>query len=147
MKAVHRAFINKKLIPFILRKGGRGFLMERTLIQDLPGTPFYGDGIERRIPDCGTAACIKGSISVLIKTPYASVVDCAKVLGITTEQAHGLFYSWGPGEPETDYRWPSKYATSFKQAKTTAGKARVAVNLLKEVIRTNGDCLNPKETA
>jgi len=41
------------------------------------------------------------------------------------------------------FSWPLKYALAFKKRRTPLGKAKVAVALLREVIRTNGECLNP----
>lgn len=71
----------------------------------------------------------------------------AEALSITIRQAVGLFLHW-----ENDghlcrgrrYCWPRKYRNAYKRADTVAGKAAVAVRLLKEIAEKGGDVLlNP----
>lgn len=155
MQKKHINFIKKKLIPFILRENGKGFAMEDWKSQfteeeleqlRLEGNDTWeGDGIERKIPSCGTVACIGGSIECLIapnSRRSLSLKKLAKVIGITQGEARGLFYNW-TGVNER-YCWPAKYDKLFARRKTPLGKAKVAVALLKEICRTDGKCLeNP----
>lgn len=150
MEAKHKRFIRNKLIPFILRDAGRGFVMETWLDKGIvPREPIYLDDIERPGPKCGTAGCIGGSIQCqlgLKRKPSTRAL--AAVLGITPRQADGLFYQWSyDTDPDyleycPKYGWPIKFVKAFAARVTALGKAKVAVRLLEEVIRTNGECLN-----
>lgn len=144
MNAKSKKFILNKLIPFIIREHGRGFGMSNWLYKDTPGHISHQDNVKREVPVCGTVACIGGSCQILAKTNVKSL-GLSKILGITRDQADGLFYRW---EPRDDLNfstaWPAKFATAFEDAQTPYRKAMVAVRLLKEVIKTNGECLNSK---
>jgi len=152
MNATQKKFITKKLIPFILRAEGNGFVMQTWKVNLTPdflrevnaGLAYLEfDGVKHKIPMCNTVACIGGSIQCLTGTRSKKVM-AEKFLGITKEQANGLFYTWcvpqEDEEPET-HGWPMKFRRAFEKRKTPLGKAKVAVALLKEVVRTNGQCL------
>jgi len=143
MNAKQRKFIEKKLIPFILRVEGNGFAMSTWISkytrQAQREGPMYFDSIAHQRPQCGTVACIGGSIQCLKKV--RGVDKMAKILGITFEQADGLFHNWEPGD--TGFGWPESFRERFSNAATPYRKAQVAVALLKRVIKTNGACLNP----
>ena len=149
MEAKHKQFIRRKLIPFILREHGRGFAMSTWCDIDLPvGEEVVEDGVLRRVPVCGTAACIGGSVNFIQNASNLSMpVKAGRTLGLTDKQAAGLFYYWEPDYQMNTTRshcWPYRFAKRFERARTAWGKARVAVALLKEVMRTNGQCLeNP----
>ena len=154
MNAKQKKFILKKLIPFILREQGRGFGMDEWRREDDPGTEAWFDGVTRAIPVCGTVCCLGGSIEVLKKYPPIhgsnnAVAMGTLALGITNAQAYGLFYGWGlqgvSWDSDSRHGWPISYAIRFQNATTPYRKAQVAVALLKEVVRTNGECLNRGE--
>jgi hypothetical protein len=154
MNAKQKNFILKKLIPFILREQGRGFGMDGWRRNADPGAEEWFDGVTRAVPVCGTVCCIGGSIEVLkkynhIAGPNSAVAMGTRELGITNAQAYGLFYGWGLGGVSLDgisvHGWPLEFAERFRDATTPYRKARVAAALLKDVIRTNGECLNQGE--
>jgi hypothetical protein len=135
MNKSHKKFILKKLIPFIMRDQGRGFDMEIWI------DTVEFDGATRKVPVCGTVACIGGSIQVLKPNSLSE-----RVLGLTGEQCYDLFHNWDYFDPRRSNRggWPNSFARRFKKAKTTLGKAKVACDLLREVVKTEGKCLDPK---
>jgi hypothetical protein len=109
------------------------------------GTYLSLDSVEHDFPKCGTVACLGGSVQCLIgKRSHKAL---AEALGITKQQASGLFYSWGPENKDLPHGWPEKFRLRFADKNTPAKKARVAVSLLKEVVRTNGECLNLEKSA
>ena len=149
MNAKQRKFIEKKLIPFILREKGNGFVMEnwvrrldagdKQYIADYGGLEF--DYVMHARPACDTMACIGGSIQCL--TRIKSKRRMAKeVLGLTADQVDGLFYNWSGEDGRTG--WPKDLVILWDDAKTPLQKARVAVKVLRRVIKTNGACLNPE---
>ena len=141
MNATQKKFILKKLIPFITREHGCGFGMSNWRYEALPGVFASQDEVERRVPVCGTVACLGGSTQILAKT-RAKSRGLSKILGITKKQADGLFYRWEPDDYQGNgTAWPEKFAVAFSRAKTPYGKAMVAVRLLKEVVKTSGECL------
>jgi len=155
MNLKQKKFILEKLVPFVLREQGRGFGMSgwRSEFDGNDVKKGSWDNIFREVPKCNTVACIGGSIEVLMgmgrgELQSSEVVD---ILGISEAQAGGLFYFWAgkKGEDgsvsESGYGWPQSFKRRFAQAKTTLGKAKIAVALLREVVKTNGNCLNPKE--
>ena len=148
MNQRQKDFILKKLIPFISREHGRGFAMATWKTSDLePGSRGCLDDVVRTIPVCGTVACIGGSVQILKNIGGARFSDFGmgytRALGLTLDQVKGLFYSWEVGG-DHDYTcsWPEKFARQFEKARTPYGKSQVAVRLLKEVVRTEGACLN-----
>jgi hypothetical protein len=147
MNAQQKKFILKKLIPFILREQGRGFGMESWILDETPGYLSYVDDVPRAVPVCGTICCIGGSIEVLCGLPSSAMSRTkivANKIGLTLDQANGLFYEWTNGNVGKDghvYGWPAKFAKRFARASTPYKKARVAVALLKEVVKTEGECL------
>lgn len=149
MNAKSKKFILNKLIPFVTREHGCGFAMS-TWKKKLPvGFSAEFDDLEREIPVCGTVACLGGSTQLLRYPKVRAQMSwkaMGKILGISEEQAHGLFFYWKPADRRYgNYAWPKKFAVAFGNAKTPYGKAMVAVRLLKEVVKTEGACLNPKE--
>lgn len=152
MNAKQKKFILKKLIPFVAREHGRGFAMSTWVNKDDgAGAEAYHDDAPRIVPVCGTVACLGGSTQILAKSRTSSILGrasnrtLARILGLTAAQASGLFFYW---EPDDDFchthAWPRTFQTKFAQARTPYGKAMVAVRLLKEVVRTNGECLASK---
>jgi hypothetical protein len=130
MNQRQKNFILNKLIPFISREHGRGFGMDTWITTALdPSESYFADGVERAVPVCGTIPCIVGSITILKKLGEhgGTTQNLAKILGLDFNQACALFFEWD----------------RIKRAKTPYGKAQVAVRLLKEVVRTEGACLNP----
>jgi hypothetical protein len=59
----------------------------------------------------------------------------ADALGLTWEQNDILCYKWLT-------RWPEPFRNNYAKRHTALGKAKVAVALLKEVVRTAGKCLD-----
>lgn len=143
MNAKQKNFILKKLIPFILREQGRGFAMSSWIRKRRAGSLLDEDDISREVPVCGTVCCIGGSVQVLANVRTQAAI--AEKIGLTINQTNGLFYDWyGYGDTGNDgheYGWPEKFATRFLKAETPYRKAQAAVALLKEVVKTNGDCL------
>lgn len=129
-KLTPKKFILNHLIPFILRDAGHGFAME-TWKEYAPkedgGKEYNYDWIQRRAPACGTVACIGGSIQCL--TGIKGIRTSARLLGITPEEANGLFYDW---DKYSD-GWPQQFSEQFEKAKTPYTKARVACALLREI--------------
>ena len=150
MNLQQKKFIREKLIPFVLREQGRGFAMSEWTEYLDEGGKIKLDGVFRTVPKCNTVACIGGSAQILFssgKNFYASMSDedIADRLGLTLSQAQGLFYQWeGKSKMCDGHGWPLKFASRYKKAKTTLGKAKVAVALLEEVVKTNGKILDPK---
>jgi hypothetical protein len=141
MPAKAKNFILKKLIPFIMRKQGRGFRMDFWLEHDEPGEIFESDFVNRKVPKCGTVCCIGGSIEYLT----GKRTGLAKAIGLTPRQADGLFNEWlYDSEYPYKFAWPEKFSNRFREKTTPIGKAKVACDLLREVVKTNGECLkNP----
>lgn len=152
MQAKHKKFIREKLIPFMLRDAGRGFVMENWCLKGLdPGQELDVDGLLRPAPKCGTVACIGGSIACLLGSRAQGLSNkIIEPLGITKKQAKGLFYEWAyDTAPEQaswtpKYGWPAKFVNAFNARTSPLGKVKVAVRLLEEVMRTNGKCLELK---
>lgn len=148
MNKAAKKFIEKKLIPFVQREAGNGFAMstwkQPYTQQDIDanfGAKEEFDSVEHRVPACGTVACLGGSIQVL--TGKRGMGPLSKAIGLSKDAADGLFYNWLSGDINPQgYGWPTKFAVAFGKAKTPRGKAGVAVRLLREVIRTNGECLH-----
>ncbi len=142
-----RTFIEKRLIPFVLREHGMGFAME-TWYSDVKGlgeSVYSYDSVPHTEPKCGTVACLGGSVQVLLARSSRDEISrarIAKAIGLSSEQASGLFNNWYGNEDEgREFGWPKRFARRFEDAKTALGKAKVAVALLREVVKTNGECL------
>jgi hypothetical protein len=136
---VDMRFVNK-LCKFILREQGRGFAMEDWVYNNAPvGEVFNTDGVDRKIPKCGTVACIGGSIQCLAspRKPLNSE-EAGKLIGLNEEDANILFYEW-----ETS--WPEPFLSKYAKAKTAYTKAKVAVAMLKEAIKTRGACFHTED--
>jgi len=154
MTKEQKHFIVKKLIPFIMREQGRGFAMSRWWFEREPGSQCTGDGIRRRVPNCGTVCCIGGSVQVLRGEEghfFSPTLYVREALGLSEDETVGLCYNWAESEgafnSEVPFAWPMKFRSAFARAKTPLGKAKVACRLLKEVVRTEGKCLRLYEGA
>ena len=149
MNIKQKKFILEKLIPFILREEGRGFGMDVWLWSNMSeGSLAAYDGVVRKIPVCGTAACIGGSAQILLHPRPIMHMDwqkTAKDLGLPKRLAHGLFFVYTGSNNAPS--WPKKFAREFEKAKTPFNKAQVATALLKEVVKTNGRCLEAKHVS
>ena len=151
MTPENKKFILKKLIPFILREQGRGFQMGdwKVVKEDIGNFKYFHEDLQKYVkwPKCDSVFCIGGSAQVLLNIlgiPGCSRTDdLAKGMGISRDEAEGLFYEWGVNTTEP-CAWPISFARDFAKAKTPLGKAKVAVALLKEVVRTEGKCLHRK---
>lgn len=143
-------FVEDYLFPAMRRFEGNGFAMQTWAAKRTPGTTMFVDLVEHTVPVCGTAACIGGTMSIILfpKDVYKfSATKLGKVLGISGEQAGGLFYRWG-GYGSTDLRkgyqqWPKDFVVKFKEAKTPSEKEQVAEQLIRLVLKTKGICLEP----
>lgn len=149
MNTKQKSLTIRKLIPFILRDRGRGFAMQRWIGRVPRGSRFFRDGIERVGPSCGTVACIGGSIQLLTHSRAGLTTDAderlvQRTLGLTHRQVETLCYGWEQsvgGAPP----WPERFRRRYARARTPLGKARVACALLREVVRTNGSCLDSRK--
>lgn len=142
MNAENKKFILEKLIPFILREQGRGFDMCRWRKTGIISKTYFNHELSRKVrtPACGAVACIGGSVGWL--TGKSGRIARGRALGLNVDQCDGLFYGWIPGRDS--HGWPTKFIKAHKRATTAMGKAKVAVALLKEVVRTEGKCLELK---
>jgi hypothetical protein len=140
MKAHHKKFILKELAPFIKRDNGRGFGI--TVWRHHFLLPHCVDGVVRHNSQDGTCACIGGSVEILKGYECLGYDDgkISSALGLKRVVANGLLFGYEPN-CSFDYAWPMKFRTSYAAARSTRGKAKVVVALLKEVVRTNGECL------
>ena len=152
MTAEAKAFVLEKLIPFINREQGRGFTMEHWKSDFRVGSVLEFDGVPRKIPDCGTVACIGGSIEVLRRNNYPdrSEASISETIGLNKGEGEGLFYYWELSEDDSrvEYQWPVSFQKKYANASTPRAKAKVACDLLRVVVKTNGECLkNPAYVA
>lgn len=134
MTSKQKQFILKKLIPFVLREQGRGFCMEVWRKSFNSRSLISFDGIDRRIPSCGSVCCIGGSIEVLKRKKELGFEETGKLIGLNFSQSFKLFTE--------RIEWPEKYETQWNAAKTALAKAKVAAALLREVVRTDGMVLD-----
>lgn len=147
-KRVNAAFITKKLIPFILREQGRGFQMASWIDRVIPGKMYGHRDLNEDIkaPKCGTAACVGGSVQVLVPDLVHDAFDASAYLGLSDDEGRGLFYGWTEEGTTCRYGgyvgWPMKSVEAFEKADTALGKAKVACALLKQIIKTDGKCLH-----
>ena len=93
MNEAQKKFIKNELIPFILREQGCGFAMQSWWEEELPGTLTVWDGIKRKTPKCGSVCCIGGTVQMLKKLPSGADRLIAQVMGLTYDEALGLFYA------------------------------------------------------
>jgi len=148
-----RRFILEKLIPFVEREHGHGFGMNIWFKNLKPGELIIRDGLERLVPPCGMICCLGGSIEFLLggapqRTLFfldeARIKRAADAIGLTRDEAIALFFYWHPkdGRIGAADRWPDSYAWRFNDAKTTEGKAAIAVELLREIAEKGGEILH-----
>lgn len=148
MTKEQKKFLMVTLPKFILREQGRGFSMDDWLLTGDVGEIVTADGIDRKVPKCGTVACIGGSTQHLLKLEGMLEFDgeVGGALGLTLPEARGLFYKWEPGTleryDEGSYAWPPKFAKKYKKAKTPLAKAKIVADLCKLVGKTEGKCLH-----
>lgn len=154
--AKQRAFYQKKLIPAILREQGKTFAMDHWYL-DTADYDYDGfldsDGIIHDLPKtCGSVCCIGGTAQVQagIKSPNNDwddnvITKIAKILGLTPLEARALFFNWATHDPEENNNvsynglgWPVQYAKDFSDAQTPLDKAKVAVKLLREIVKKGG---------
>lgn len=131
----------EKLIPFILREQGNGFAMESWTQGVKPGNNLEFDGVLHDFPQCGTVCCIGGSLEI-IKCRFLTKLEASDLLGLSDQERYGLFYCWTSSDRGRGYRWPDEFIDRFEEASTPLEKAHVAVDLLREVVRTEGECLH-----
>src|SRR5579871_4839038 len=128
-------FVNAKGAR-LLRKVAKHILAEpRRYDQDvwrLKGRPgercWASDG---EYPACGTVACIGGWINTLTHARGDAVYNtdraCSQI-GVSHEGMDRLFGTFDD--------WPKRYARAYENAKTQAGKARVAARRIEHFIKT-----------
>jgi hypothetical protein len=102
-------------------------------------------------PPCGTVCCLAGEAIICASVnPKAGAIrlmklingtnisepelSAARALGIAEHQAGLLFEGGAVG-------WPKKYRKQYNNAKSFRGQARAAINLLKAILKTNGEIL------
>ena len=141
----HKKFILNRLIPAIMREGGRGFAMEWWYERLAPKGKLVADRLPRVVPKCGTVCCIGGTIQMLCGNQCNDADLAGAKLGLSPDRARVLFYGWEGQEDGVMLRysvWPDKYVKAYKKSKTCRGKAGVACRLLREVVETEGRCLD-----
>lgn len=141
LSAANKRFITKRLIPFILRENGRGFMMESWVLTLRKGQLFTMDDIRRRAPKCNTAACIGGSIALLkhFGTPKrVNFTQAGAAIGLNRVQAANLFSTSLEGLP---VYWPFEFYRRYVAANTPLKKAKVAVALLQKIVAEGPDFL------
>lgn len=140
MNARHKKFILRKLIPFILREQGRGFEMASWFMHPSEGlkTYFHQDLNKKvKVPACGTVACIGGSIEALKmkQVEYGRTYsEIGALVGLNSTQSWALFSS--------AIEWPKPFALRYKKAKTPLTQAKIACEVLRLVVKTEGKCLD-----
>jgi hypothetical protein len=131
------AFMNVKLLrkvkKHILEEPKRFIMGDWVVRKEYPDQQLFDDdGKPRTFAKCGTAACIAGWTMLLSKVDPDKVDSysgaASKLLGLK-ERFSPLFY--------TD-QWPAKYEDAYVNAKTPAGRARVAARRIEHFIKTNG---------
>lgn len=122
-------------------KEPRQFLMSNWFVDEGEDAEFPGNDIAKKIPNCGTAACMAGwtiSLSAKknpretragIKIGYEQIGNkAARLLGmkLTREDRLGLSYppSWGNLFVVQD--WPDSFKAKWYKARTPLKRAKVA---------------------
>lgn len=141
MTTKQKQFIRRKLIPFILRERGRGYVQTDFIVHGEPGETYCSDDYALvQYPSCGTVACIAGSIAVLRRKGHKmSMEQAARILGLSGQRSNRLF------SPYVSDDWPEPYASRFAARRTPLGRAKVAAALLLEVAHTSGAVLDVHE--
>lgn len=127
-------FVKNYLFPFMRRESGNGFAMA-DWIRDVRHS-FMVDGVERDAPACGTAACIGGSMELILGTE--SRREIAAVLGLPHYATYSLFFNWGFDIGGNS--WPADLARAFSKATTPMEKEQVAEEVVLRAIETGGTC-------
>jgi hypothetical protein len=144
MNAEQKKFILEELIPFILRDKGLGFDMNvwAKPYDVCAVNPWHGYlKPDREAPQCGTVACIGGSICILKKvianehSEYSdSIQKCSDAIGLTEVQTERLLHDWG--------NWPQPYRDQYFKTNDPYSQALTAVELFKAVVETEGKVLD-----
>lgn len=136
-----KAFVKDYLFPAMRREHGQSFVMSQwtlPLVHKATSIPIFLDGIKREAPACKTVSCIGGTMELITGEP--SWRRLGALLGLTEEQAQGLFYFWGPNTTER-FAWSLDLAKAYKVARTPAGKEKIAEKMILRAIQTKGKCL------
>lgn len=132
-------FCKDVLFPFMEREEGRGFAMETIISSALtPGKEIYFDAVRRKVPICGTVACILGSIELLVNT--TNLRSMGKLLGLDYDDASTLFNGW-----DIEGGWPKKYAQKYENATTAWEKFLIAKKVTELAVRTGGVCFHERD--
>lgn len=101
--------------------------------------------LPRPDPECGAAGCLIAQ-AIICNAPSVDVgiqevedmdepsYHAARLLGLGHRAANILFYGW-------EDSWPQPFRGQFARARTYKGQARAAVNLLRAILRTDGEIL------
>jgi hypothetical protein len=108
----------------------RRFLMESLIEKGRPGAVRNLDGIDRPLPDCGTAACIAGWVCVLAQTPQIDRRDAEAVLGISYKTGDKLFFIGG---------WPERFQIQWRATTDLLKRAQIGKRRIDHFIRTHGE--------
>jgi hypothetical protein len=124
----------RKVKKHILEEPKRFIMGDWVVRKEAPGHQVCDDdGNYRPFAKCGTAACIAGWTMLLSKVDPSTVdsysAAASELLGIGNTFHNPLFY--------TD-DWPLEYEAAYKNAKTPAGRARVAARRIEHFIKTDG---------
>jgi len=120
----------QKVKAHILEEPGR-FFMSDYMFRAKPGVRVALDGIYRKMPDCGTAACI-GGWAVLLSDPQVCGIsgpNARAALGLDHLQSTFLF-------PVVN--WPERYRQRWNKAASLKVRAAVAAARIDHFIKTEG---------
>lgn len=108
----------------------RRFFMSQYVMRDEPGALHNLDGRRRKMPSCGTAACIGGWAVILtqgLDAPYG-FQEGAWAAKISKAQANRLFLI---------HEWPERFRKAWKKADMVT-RATIAAKRIDHFIATNG---------
>lgn len=141
------AFVKDYLFPAMRREQGKSFAMSQwtlPLVHKDMELPIFVDGIKREAPACRTVSCIGGTMELITGEPSGRRLGA--LLGLTEDQAQGLFYFWGPNTTK-HFAWPLDLAKAYRAARTPAGKEKIAEKAVLRAIQTKGRCLERRVAA
>lgn len=136
-----KEFVNEYLFPFMRREAGHGFGMEYWRI-GVTRPNVIIDEVSHKVPFCGSAMCIGGTMDFLLGTDNMRVL--AAVLGLTFRDTDALFYNWRFSFMCNS--WPKDLSDAFLAANTPGKKERVAEAVVLRALETGGRCFQDKET-
>lgn len=141
--------LNKPLIRKMIKR-----------IETMPETYCQGDWMrrvtkhnaphyKRPVPRCGTVACLAGeavicsqpSVSKGLAALERSLTGEGKIVSELAAELMGIEGSHYYIFSATGRCWPQPYASRFMKAKSYKQEARVAVSLLKAILKTDGRIL------